>query len=102
MCDGWQTKASKDFVFVGVENPVGQNKVLNAQAVSVDGDDGDVLATTETRSAATSRDLEVCPKECCKPGRPEPNQPRSREVLDAAVRIINTQKILVNAAWFDH
>ena len=44
----------------------------------------------------------TCLGECCKPGRIDPNQPRSRDILDTTTKIINTQKRSVSAAWFDH
>ena len=43
----------------------------------------------------------TCLGACCKPGRIDPNQPRTRDVIDATTKTIHAQKRLVSASWFD-
>ena len=38
---------------------------------------------------------------CCKSGQIDPNQPRTRDVLDATTKTIHAQKRSVSASWFD-
>ena len=38
---------------------------------------------------------------CCKPGRIDPNQPRTRDVIDVTTKTIHAQKRSVSASWFD-
>ena len=41
------------------------------------------MSETQTKSAGS---LEACPGKCCEPGCTEPNQPRSRDVLNVTAK----------------
>ena len=69
----------------------------------------DETPSVDVKSSDVGQDIDsviseapvMCFGACCKFGQINPNQPRTRDVLDVTIKIIHTQIRLVSASWFD-
>ena len=95
------------FDFCSSQSEESDDRVSGAESSLSGGNDhdpvGDTVTDTQSSeiSTETSEVATTCLGECCKTGRSDPNQPRTRSILDATIKSINGQKRSVSASWFD-
>ena len=83
------------------ERSTGESEEARSSAgSSISLESGGVGQELDTNSMISEASV-TCFGTCCERGRIDPNQPRTRDILDATTKIIHGQKRSVSASWFD-
>ena len=99
-------RMQKTFEFCASQGRESENRCsstessLGLESIDVVEDTGTDIQPSTTESE-TSEVPMTCLGACCKTGRTGPNQPSTRDVLDATTKSINGQRRSVSASWFD-